>query len=367
MEIGREAACDWARGALASAGRGAPKAFAARFFSIRAQASRNAASWASWASWALRAVARALPVLVLSALWWGAAGQAWAAPKPIPAYSAPVVDEAGMLKPETRQALNARLMKLQRQKGSQIAVLTVASLDGEPIFDYGMRVAEKWKIGRKGIDDGALLLISKEDRLAQILTGYGVEGAVTDFDSKAIIDKDIIPNMKNNDPDAAVQGAVEALVALLETGSLPEGRDVGDGDGDGDDGEATLLEVFFGALVFFGLVFLPVYAIFDFLGPLNRFAAIPLCLCGLGFGAAFVVPSELRPAGADAAGVVFFVLNVAFWVGMWFMAKALRDRVTDYDPDESDNDSPTFGGSGSSGFGGGGGGTFGGGGAAGRW
>ena len=362
MEIGREAAWGW--------GRGAPKAFAARFFSVPAQAARHAASWASWAR---RAVAGALPVLVLSALWWGAAGQAWAAPKPIPAYSAPVVDEAGMLKPETKQALNARLMEFQRQKGPQIAVLTVASLDGEPIFDYGMRVAEKWKIGRKGIDDGALLLISKEDRSAQILTGYGLEGAVTDFDSKAIIDKDIIPNMKNNDPDAAVQGAVEALAALLETGSLPEGRD---GD-DGDDGEASLLVVFLGALVFFGLVFLPVYAIFDFLGPLNRFAAIPLCLCGLGFGAAFVVPSELRPAGADAAGVVFFVLNVAFWVGMWFMAKALRDRVTDYDPDESDNDSPTFGGGGSSGFGGGGGGspglggggggTFGGGGAAGRW
>lgn len=273
-----------------------------------------------------------------------------------------------MLKPETKQALNARLMAFQREKGSQIAVLTVTSLDGEPIFDYGMRVAEKWKIGRKGIDDGALLLISKEDRTAQILTGYGLEGAVTDFDSKAIIDKDIIPNMKNNDPDAAVQGAVEALAALLETGSLPEGRGAGEGDGDGDDGEATLLEVFFGALVFFGLVFLLVYAIFDFLGPLNRFAAIPLCLCGLGFGAAFVVPSELRPDGADAAGVVFFVLSVAFSVGMWFVAKALRDRVTDYDPDGNDDDSPTFGGGGgSSGFGGGGGGTFGGGGASGRW
>lgn len=352
MEIGREAAWDWARGA--------PKTFAARFFWVPAQVARNAGLWASWA---IRAVGRALPVLALSALWWGAAGQAWAAPKPIPAYSAPVVDEAGMLKPETKQALNARLMAFQREKGPQIAVLTVTSLDGEPIFDYGMRVAEKWKIGRKGIDDGALLLISKEDRTAQILTGYGLEGAVTDFDSKAIIDKDIIPNMKNNDPDAAVQGAVEALVALLETGSLPEGHGVDDGD----DGEATWFEVFLGALVFFGLVFLLVYAIFDFLGPLNLFAAVPLCLCGLGFGAAFVVPSELRPDGADAAGVVFFVLNVAFWVGMWFMAKALRDRVTDYDPDESDDDSTTFGGGGSSGFGGGGGGTFGGGGATGRW
>ena len=96
-------------------------------------------------------------------------------------------------------SLTQTLKDLETRKGSQIAVLIVPTTDGEAIEQFSLRVAEAWKIGRKKIDDGALLVIAKNDRRLRIEVGYGLEGALTDATTKRIIDEDITPKFKTGD------------------------------------------------------------------------------------------------------------------------------------------------------------------------
>lgn len=140
----------------------------------------------------------------------------------IPKLWARVTDQTGTLNQGEIQNLESRLEQLETQKGSQIAVLIVSTTEPEPIEDYSIRVVEKWKLGRKGIDDGILLLVAKNDRKLRIEVGYGLEGAVTDLQSKRIIEEYIKPNFKQGDFYGGISEGIEALANLVNGEELPE-------------------------------------------------------------------------------------------------------------------------------------------------
>ena len=108
----------------------------------------------------------------------------------VPPLTGRVVDQTGTLSGGDIAALTQTLKDFEARKGSQIAVLIVPTTEPETIEQFSIRVAEAWKIGRKKIDDGALLVVAKNDRRLRIEVGYGLEGALTDATAKRIIDED---------------------------------------------------------------------------------------------------------------------------------------------------------------------------------
>ena len=113
------------------------------------------------------------------------------------------------------------MRNLEARKGSQIAVLIVPTTDGEAIEQFSLRVAETWKIGRKKIDDGALLVVAKNDRHLRIEVGYGLEGALTDVTSKRIIDEVITPKFKAGDFAGGVSAGVNRMIGVIDGEKLP--------------------------------------------------------------------------------------------------------------------------------------------------
>ncbi|MEH2520026.1 uncharacterized protein V1279_005599 [Bradyrhizobium sp. AZCC 1610] len=152
-------------------------------------------------------------------LCWAASALALVA---VPALSGRVVDQTGTLAASDIASLTRRLEDLEARKGSQIAVLIVPTTDGEAIEQFSLRVAEAWKIGRKKVDDGALLVIAKNDRRLRIEVGYGLEGALTDVTTKRIIDEDITPKFKAGDFAGGVSAGVNRIVRVAEGEKLPE-------------------------------------------------------------------------------------------------------------------------------------------------
>lgn len=143
----------------------------------------------------------------------------------IPPLTARVTDTAGLLTPDQRAALEAVLADYEQQKGTQIAVLTVPSTAPEAIEEYGIRVADAWKIGRKGTADGVILIVAKNNprdlRRVRIEVGKGVEGAIPDVLAKRIIDEDIAPHFRENDFYGGLVAAVSRIKSLLEGEGLP--------------------------------------------------------------------------------------------------------------------------------------------------
>src|SRR5258705_8144366 len=139
----------------------------------------------------------------------------------VPALTGRVVDQTGTLSGSDIAALTQTLKDLETRKGSQIAVLVVPTTEGEAIEQFSLRVAEAWKIGRKKIDDGALLVIAKNDRHLRIEVGYGLEGALTDATTKRIIDEDITPKFKSGDFAGGVSAGVNRMIALINGEKLP--------------------------------------------------------------------------------------------------------------------------------------------------
>ncbi|MFG3597795.1 TPM domain-containing protein [Bradyrhizobium sp. RDI18] len=152
-------------------------------------------------------------------LCWAASALALVA---VPPLSGRVVDQTGTLTAGDVAALTQQLRDLEARKGSQIAVLIVPTTDGEAIEQFALRVAEAWKIGRKKIDDGALLVIAKNDRRLRIEVGYGLEGALTDATTKRIIDEDITPKFKSGDFAGGVSAGVIRMIAVANGEKLPE-------------------------------------------------------------------------------------------------------------------------------------------------
>jgi uncharacterized protein len=140
----------------------------------------------------------------------------------VPPLSGRVVDQTGTLSSGDIALLTQTLKDLETRKGSQIAVLIVPTTDGEAIEPFSLRVAEAWKIGRKKIDDGALLVIAKNDRRLRIEVGYGLEGALTDVTTKRIIDEDITPKFKAGDFAGGVSAGVIRMIRVIDGEKLPE-------------------------------------------------------------------------------------------------------------------------------------------------
>jgi uncharacterized protein len=140
----------------------------------------------------------------------------------VPALTTRVTDLTHTLTPDQAAALEAKLQAFEAQKGSQVAVLIVPTTQPETIEQYGIRVAEQWKLGRKGVDDGALLLVAKDDRTLRIEVGYGLEGALNDATSKRIIEDIIIPRFKQGDFYGGISAGVDSILKVVQGEPLPE-------------------------------------------------------------------------------------------------------------------------------------------------
>ncbi|QQP98857.1 TPM domain-containing protein [Lysobacter enzymogenes] len=170
----------------------------------------------------MRTRGRVLRALLALGLWLAAAA-AFAQPlAPIPAMDSPVVDTTGTLDATARAGLEAQARALQQRKGSQLQVLMVASTQPEEIDQYAVRAFEQFKLGRKGVDDGVLLVVAKDDRRVRIEVGYGLEGAITDAQSGRIIQEYLAPKFRNGDYAGGLIDATAALTRLIDGEPLPE-------------------------------------------------------------------------------------------------------------------------------------------------
>lgn len=133
----------------------------------------------------------------------------------VPPLNGRVNDTAGMFSQETVTALDALLGQFEATDSTQIVVLTVPTLDGDLLEDFSMRVVEAWKIGQKGLDNGALLLITRDDRRLRIEVGYGLEGRLTDLVAGRIIGQVIVPRFKEGKFNAGVTDGVQAMIAAV--------------------------------------------------------------------------------------------------------------------------------------------------------
>ena len=149
-----------------------------------------------------------LPLLILFSLLLPVAASAL----DVPELRGYVNDYAGMISLSTGAQLAEKLKAFEASDSTQIVILTIPSLEGEPIEDFGIKVAGSWKIGQKGKDNGALLIVSKQDRKMRIEVGRGLEGRLTDLVAGRIIDLVITPRFKSGDFDGGFTAGVSALI-----------------------------------------------------------------------------------------------------------------------------------------------------------
>ena len=258
--------------------------------------------------------------------------------RPISPLSARVVDQTSTLSAEQSSQLEARLAAFEQHKGAQIAVLIVPTVQPEAIEQYALRVIEAWKLGRKGADDGALLLIAKNDRKLRIEAGYGLEGALNDATAKRIINEIITPIFRKGDFPGGINAGVQAMIKVVDGESLPPPRKVNSNSG-----------LDFDSLLAFGLIFVV------FMGGIMRTMFGRL----LGAGVAGVVAGVII-AVALSSLVMAFAAGASVFIFTLFCGGSGRSGG------RGGGFGGGFGGGGSGGFSGGGGG-FGGGGASGRW
>lgn len=140
----------------------------------------------------------------------------------VPPLAGHVTDQTGTLTTEQRNALEQALTAFEARKGSQLAVLMVATTAPETIEQYALRVAEAWKLGRRKIDDGAILVVALKDRSLRIEVGYGLEGALSDAISKRIIDEAIVPRFKAQDIHGGVKAGIDQMMAVVDGEPLPQ-------------------------------------------------------------------------------------------------------------------------------------------------
>ena len=280
---------------------------------------------------------RWLPALLLALCLGSAAAQV-----AVPPLKARVTDLTGTLTQPQLGDLEASLRAFEAKKGSQIAVLIVPTTQPEAIEQYSIRVAETWKIGRARVDDGAILLVAKNDRRLRIEVGYGLEGAIPDLTAKRIIDEMITPHFRDGDFYGGIRAGVEAMAKLIEGEPLPAAYSArARGAGKGIDYESLLMVGIAVTLMLGGLL----------RALLGRFFGAAVTGGVVGFAAWMII-------GGLFAGVVAGLLAFVF-----LLASGGKGWTTG---GSGGGGGFSSGGSGGGGFSGGGGG-FGGGGASGRW
>lgn len=214
--------------------------------------------------------------------------------QPIPAFAAYVTDLTGTLDATQKQTLEAELTALQKSKGSQIGVLMVPTTAPEDIAQYAIRVFDAWKLGRKGIDDGALLIVAKNDHRVRIEVARGLEGAIPDAAAARVIREYITPKFRANDYYGGIQEAVGALTKLVNDEPLPPPLTDDRNNHDG----GTIMPALFAA--WFAAMFLR--------GIFGGVSSAPRAgLVGLGSGAVGWLVSGLLPLGIGAGllGLLF--------------------------------------------------------------
>lgn len=252
---------------------------------------------------------------------------------PVPSLTARVTDLTGTLSREQQGALEQKLQRFEAEKGSQVAVVMVPTTAPEPIEQYSIRVAEQWRLGRKGTDDAALLVIAKDDHTVRIEVGYGIEGVLTDAVSSRIIREDIIPRFRDGEFYEGIDAATDRITSVILGEPLPPPQHARNG------GAETIRQLLPAILVLTVVLGGALRAVF-----------------GRGPGAI---------VAGSAVGVIGWLLSGAIFVGLTAGAIALFFTLVGGTPVGWRSGSG-WGGSGRDGFSGGGGG-FGGGGASGKW
>ncbi len=168
-------------------------------------------------------ISRWLLGLALALLWatlsWTASAQELQA---VPALTAHVMDRTGTLGAAQIAAIEAKLVALEAAKGSQVVVLMLPNTQPEDVASYAQRVGDAWKIGRKGVGDGLLLLVAKDDHNVRIAVAKALEGAVPDLLAKRIIEQSITPRFKQGDFAGGIDAGVEQISAAIQGEPLPE-------------------------------------------------------------------------------------------------------------------------------------------------
>ena len=275
--------------------------------------------------------------------------------QPIPALSAHVMDKTGTLDAAQLQALEAKLAAFEKSRGSQIVLLMVPSTLPEDITDYTQRVGDSWKIGRKDIGDGLLLVVAKNDRKVRIATTKTLEGALPDLATKQIIDNAITPRFKQGDFAGGLSAAADQIMARISGENLPAPEASRSGQGQGVAGfQWTDLAVF----LFFGVVIVArVLAAI-----IGRKAGAVVTGGVVGVLAWVFTSSLLLAGGAAIVGVIFALIASVVSAGI---AAGNSGRSGGW----GSGGGGGFGGGsrGGGGFSSGGGGNFGGGGSSGSW
>ena len=272
----------------------------------------------------------------------------------VPPLSGRVVDQTGTLSAGDIAALTQTLKDLETRKGSQVAVLIVPTTEPEAIEQYSIRVAEAWKIGRKKIDDGALLVVAKNDRKLRIEVGYGLEGALNDVTARRIIDEVITPKFRSGDFAGGISAGIDRIIGVIDGEPLPAPAPAAQRQPDSDS------------------------VLFQFLNPLNPFTIIGILVLGGIFRRVFGRLFGSAATGGLIGLLVWFIFGSLIISGLAGIVASVftmfSDSITAPTPGGrgrgwSTGGSSWSGGGGSSDSGGfsGGGGSFGGGGASGSW
>jgi uncharacterized protein len=286
-------------------------------------------------------------------VWLGPWGVAHAE-QAVPALTAHVMDTNGTLSDAQRAALEAKLTAFEQARGSQVVVLLVASTQPEDIGSYANRVANTWKIGRKAVGDGLLLIVAVQDRKVRIEVAKTLEGALPDLAAKRIIDQAITPRFKQGDYAGGIDDGLTRVMALITGEALPEPAQPTKKPDAGFDWMELGIFMFI-AVPVVGAVARGIFG--------NRLGAV--ATGGVAGAIAMVVTASLLLAGlAGLVAMVFALLQSA-------PAKGLRGGRNAGWGHGNGMGGGRFGGGGSfggsGGFGSGGGGDFGGGGASGDW
>lgn len=142
----------------------------------------------------------------------------------VPPLTARVTDQADLLSPAQEQALESKLATFERETSHQIALLTVPTLEGEPIESYALRAAERWQLGQKGLDNGMLLVVASQDRQARVEVGYGLEGVVPDAVAKRVLEDVLFPRLRTGDFAGGLDAAADALMQAARGEEIPAER-----------------------------------------------------------------------------------------------------------------------------------------------
>jgi uncharacterized protein len=165
-------------------------------------------------------------VILAFLLCWASA--VMAADVAVPPLTGRVVDLTATLTPDQAATLEQKLKAFEDRKGSQLAVLIVPTTQPETIEQYSLRVVEQWKLGRKKVDDGALLIVAKNDRKLRIEVGYGLEGALNDATSKRIIDEIITPKFRSGDFSGGISDGADRILKVIDGEPLPAPKPEGE-------------------------------------------------------------------------------------------------------------------------------------------